>query len=156
MFLIRDILVRIRMRSGSSDSYIWITDPEGPKTKIRNTGTFAPFVTNKKYYRSYKTIENKVFLTIFAWWWKDLDPYLWLTDSDADPGGPKTYGSLHRRKHDNIFGLGFYLYMRGEAKWERQYERWLRRLGNAARIWGNTRPQIRTLLRHWTWNIRNL
>ncbi len=35
----------------------------------------------------------KVFLTIFPWWWKDPepDPYLWLSDSDADPGGPKTY-----------------------------------------------------------------
>jgi hypothetical protein len=24
---------------------------------------------------------------------KDPDPYLWLTDPDADSGGPKTYGS---------------------------------------------------------------
>ncbi len=30
----------------------------------------------------------KVFLTIFVWWEKDPDPYLWLTDSD--PGGPKS------------------------------------------------------------------
>jgi hypothetical protein len=22
---------------------------------------------------------------------KDPDPYMWLTDPDADPGGPKTY-----------------------------------------------------------------
>ncbi len=31
---------------------------------------------------------NKVFLTNFAWWWKDPEPnpYLWLTDPDADPG----------------------------------------------------------------------
>ncbi len=37
--------------------------------------------------RIHKTVENKVFLIIFAWWWKDLepDPYLWL----ADPGGQK-------------------------------------------------------------------
>ncbi len=38
--------------------------------------------------RSQKTVEIKVFPIIFAWWWKDpaLDP-------DADPGGPKIYGS---------------------------------------------------------------
>ncbi len=24
---------------------------------------------------------------------KDLNPYLWLTDPDTNPGGPKTYGS---------------------------------------------------------------
>jgi hypothetical protein len=43
----------------------------------------------------------------FAWWWKNLepeiepdldpdpnpDPYLWLTNPDANPGGPKTYRS---------------------------------------------------------------
>jgi hypothetical protein len=39
----------------------------------------------------YKTVEIKVLLTIFAWWWKDPDPYIWLTD--LDPGGPKIYGS---------------------------------------------------------------
>ncbi len=33
---------------------------------------------------------NKGF-SLFVWWWKDLDPFLWLTD--PDPGGPKTYGS---------------------------------------------------------------
>ncbi len=34
-------------------------------------------------------------LTIFAWWWKDPepDPYLWLADPEADPGGLKAYGS---------------------------------------------------------------
>ncbi len=47
----------------------------------------------KKSYRSHKTVEMKVFLPVFAWWWKDpdLEPYLWLTD--PDPGDPKTYGS---------------------------------------------------------------
>ncbi len=43
--------------------------------------------------KSSKEVANqlKVFLTIFAWWWKDPDPYLWL--ADLDPGGPKTYWS---------------------------------------------------------------
>ncbi len=35
---------------------------------------------DKKAKRSHKTLGMKVFLTIFAWWYKD-------------PGGPKTYGS---------------------------------------------------------------
>ncbi len=34
-----------------------------------------------------------VFLTIFAWWWKDPelepDPYLWLMNPDADTGAQK-------------------------------------------------------------------
>ncbi len=48
---------------------------------------------DKKSKRSHKTVEIKVFLTIFAWWWKDSDPdpHLWLVD--PDPGGPKTCGS---------------------------------------------------------------
>ncbi len=35
-----------------------------------------------------------MFLTIFAWWWKDPDPYLWLTEPETedqkltDPPGP--------------------------------------------------------------------
>ncbi len=54
---------------------------------------------------SHKTVEIRVFLTIFAWWWKDPDPdpYLWLTDPDADPGGPKTYGSY---KSGSVCGSG--------------------------------------------------
>jgi hypothetical protein len=57
---------------------------------IRNTSTFTSFFKHKKSW-SHKTEEIKDFLNIFAWWWKD--PHLWLTDPDADPGGPKTYGS---------------------------------------------------------------
>ncbi len=40
-----------------------------------------------------KTVEIKCFLTTFAWLCKDSepdpDPYLWLSDPDTDPGGPK-------------------------------------------------------------------
>ncbi len=41
---------------------------------------FTSFFKDKKSFRSHKTEEIKVFLTIFVWWWKD-------------PEGPKTYGS---------------------------------------------------------------
>ncbi len=53
--------------------------------------TFTSFFRDKKSKKSQKTVGIKVFLTIFAWWKKDPDPYLLLTD--PDPGGPKTYGS---------------------------------------------------------------
>ncbi len=54
-------------------------------------GTFTPFFKDKKSKTSHKTAGIKVFLTIFASWYKDPDPYLWLMD--PDPGGPKSYGS---------------------------------------------------------------
>jgi hypothetical protein len=49
----------------------------------------------KKLPRSHMTVVIKVFLAIFAQWWKEPephlepDPYLWLTDPDADPVGLK-------------------------------------------------------------------
>jgi hypothetical protein len=48
---------------------------------------------DKKSKRSTKILGIKVFLTIFAWWQKDQDPYLRLEVPDPDPGGPKTHGS---------------------------------------------------------------
>ncbi len=53
--------------------------------------TFTSFFKNKVIKRS-QTVGINVFLNIFAWE-KDPDPYLWLMDPDADPEGPKTYGS---------------------------------------------------------------
>jgi hypothetical protein len=34
-----------------------------------------------------------VFLTIFAWWQKDLDPYFWLMDSDREAKKNGSYDS---------------------------------------------------------------
>ncbi len=63
---------------------------------IRIRGTFWRYMyiifKDKKSNRSHKEVGIKVFLTFFAWWWKDPDPdpdpYLRLVD--PDPGGPKT------------------------------------------------------------------
>ncbi len=70
-------------------------DPVADQDPRIRTSVWRIRISNKNSYRNYKTVEIMVFLTIFAWWWKDPDPdlYLWLTDPDADPGGPKTYGS---------------------------------------------------------------
>jgi hypothetical protein len=105
-FLVVTVLriVTIWYGSGSSDPFLWLTDPD-PALFVSNLqdankklfclllfkGTFASFFTNKRSLRSHKTVEIKVFLTIFAWWWDNPDPHIWLTD--PDPGGPKTCGS---------------------------------------------------------------
>ncbi len=47
--------------------------------------TFISFSKIKGPIEVKKTVGIMVFLTIFAWWWKDLDPYLWLVDPDPDP-----------------------------------------------------------------------
>jgi hypothetical protein len=39
------------------------------------------------------------------------DPYLWLTDPDADPGGPKTYGS-----YDSGSGFGTLVHLHHSSK----------------------------------------
>jgi hypothetical protein len=60
-------------------------------------GTFAYIDLNpltelqKVTVRSHKTVEIKVFLHFF--YLPDPDPCKYITDQDADPGGPKTYGS---------------------------------------------------------------
>jgi hypothetical protein len=53
------------------------------RIRIRNTGTFTSIFITKSHEEVTKTVEIKVFL-------KDPDPYLLLTDPDADPGGAKT------------------------------------------------------------------
>ncbi len=37
----------------------------------------------KKSPKEVAKVEKKIFRIIFAWWWKDPDPYLWLTDKGA-------------------------------------------------------------------------
>ncbi len=76
-----------------TDPYLWLTDLDADPEHW-----YIPFILQiKKSYRSYKSVKLKikVFLTVFAWWWKDpdLNPYLWLTDANPNPWGPKTYGS---------------------------------------------------------------
>jgi hypothetical protein len=48
----------------------------------------------EKVIKSHEIVGIKVFLTNFAWWWKDPgsdpDSYLWLTDPDPNPGRPNT------------------------------------------------------------------
>ncbi len=82
---------------GSSDPFLWLTDPDGDPV--------GPEKHDPEYWYIYIILQRfkeiKVFLIIFAWWWKD--PYLWLRDPDADPGGPKTYGIRMRiRIRNNV------------------------------------------------------
>jgi hypothetical protein len=59
-------------------------------------GTFTSFFKDKKSKRSHKTVGIQVFLTIFAWWQKDPDPFLRLVDADPIPGCPNTTSHLTR------------------------------------------------------------
>ncbi len=101
-FSVRDIFVRIRIRIRilgsvplSSGSGCGSGRPKNIRflririrMRIRNTGKMS---------KKSQKVEIKGFLTTFAWWRKDPDPepdpYLWITDPHADPGGSKTYGS---------------------------------------------------------------
>jgi hypothetical protein len=114
---IHDILVWIRTRIwicgsmpltygsgfGSGSCYFrhWLTRSR-QKTNFKKKffclllfeGTFASFFKDKKSKISLKAVGIKVFLPIYAWWYKASDPdlYLWLMNPDPDPGGPKTNG----------------------------------------------------------------
>ncbi len=100
---IHDILVWIRIRgsmpltngsgSGSPDPSIFIIDLLYIFCILLFEVAFTSFFKDKKSKRSNKTVKIKVFLTTFALWQKDPDPYLWRMDPDPDPGGPKTCGS---------------------------------------------------------------
>ncbi len=93
--------------SGSADPYLGLIDPDPlflsvtfkKATKIYHScfayyllfeGTLTSFFKDKKSQRSHKTVGIKIFLNVFAWWEKDPDPNLWLTD--PDPGHQKSYG----------------------------------------------------------------
>ncbi len=78
--------------SGSEDSYLWLTemdralfisDFQDAQKKfffvfclILFEDIFTSF-SKIKIINSHKTVEIKVFLAIFARWWKNPDPYLW-------------------------------------------------------------------------------
>ncbi len=90
--------------SGSADPCLWLMDPDpaffvidlqdASKKLIFNTIFFCLLLFKGKFtsffkIKCQKESQIKVFLTIFAWWYKDPDPdpYIWLVD--PDPGGPK-------------------------------------------------------------------
>jgi hypothetical protein len=81
------------------------------RIRIRNTG--------KESLRSHKTLEIRVFLTFFAWWRKDPDLYVWLTDSDADPRGLKTYGSVYTTWREKLKG-----YLWWPRSWDQCWSWW--------------------------------
>ncbi len=96
----------VDMDPDAADPCLWLMDPDSDpaifvidlqdrcqqKNNLKNNifllltfwryRTFTSFFKDKKSKRGHKTVGIKVFLTIFAWWWKD-----------PDPGSPKTYGS---------------------------------------------------------------
>jgi hypothetical protein len=94
--------------SGSSDQCFWLIDPDpdpaifvidlqDASKKLIFNKIFSAYYFLKVHLHHFSKIKSqewiKAFLTIFAWWLKDPDPYLWLVDPDPDPGGPKTCGS---------------------------------------------------------------
>ncbi len=90
-------------RSGFCSFHHYRNLQNGPKKKFQSLfritvwfeGIFTSFFKDKKSQISRKwvwyPVEIKVFLTHFAWLWKDPDPYLWLADPDRRD--LKTYGS---------------------------------------------------------------
>ncbi len=98
MLWIRDILIRIRIR-GSVPLIrlciqLWILLFSSLNFKAANKNLLHLHIFSKIKSHKGKTIGIKLFLTVFAWWLKDPDPYLWQIDPVPDPGGPKTYGSV--------------------------------------------------------------
>ncbi len=87
--MIRDILVRSRTRIREAQKHTVRIQ----RIRIRNTDTFN-HSSKIKSHKEIRKRRNQGF-SYYFWWWKDPDtaPYLWLTDPDADSGGPKTYGS---------------------------------------------------------------
>ncbi len=94
------ILGSVPLASGSgSGSCSFRQWPSRCQQKLFSLRFFAYYflkihLYNSSQIKSHKMSQNSRnlgFLTLFAWWWKDLDrdPNLWLTDL----GGPKTYGS---------------------------------------------------------------
>ncbi len=82
--------------SGSTDSYLWLTDLDLDLNLDPDPTTFfSDFKHAKKYFSSYFFLITSVFkhyfspLNTFMRKEKDPDPYIWL---DPEQGGPKTCG----------------------------------------------------------------
>ncbi len=85
--------------SGSSDPYLLLTDPDEDPGGPKHTDPTDPDADSEHWsiyiilqrqiviYKLQNSRSQGFFLSIFASWWKDPepDPYLWLTDPDADP-----------------------------------------------------------------------
>ncbi len=77
---------------GSGDPYLCLTDLDpDPAIFVGDLAHyfFQVYLHNFSKIKEVINIRNQGFSYYFAWWLKDPDPYLWLTD----PGGPETYGS---------------------------------------------------------------
>ncbi len=92
MLGIRDIFVRIRILGS-----VPLTNESGSGCGFRNTGTFTSFFKDKSHKEAKKTVEIKVFCYYFCLMMEGSGAGSVLeivnNGSDADPGGPKTYGS---------------------------------------------------------------
>ncbi len=99
-----DILVRIPIRRSMP-----LTDGSGSRSSFISSLTFKTPTKNYFFYffclllfkdkksKRSRNSRNQGFSLHFCLI-KDPDPYLWLTDSDPDPGGQKTYGSATLQK----------------------------------------------------------
>ncbi len=105
--------------SGSLDLYIWLTDPALFISDLQDANNFySKFFASYflkvhlyhssqiKRHRSKKT-EFQGFLPIFALWWEDPGPDLYLWRTDPDLGDPKSYvsgsGTLVIRERKMLF-----------------------------------------------------
>ncbi len=66
---------------GSSDPYLRLTDPDADPGCPKTYGSGTLVKSQKEVTKQKK---SRFFLSIFAWWWKDPEPYLGLTDPYAD------------------------------------------------------------------------
>ncbi len=98
--------------------------------------TFTLFFKNKRSQRSHITVGIKGCYPIFAWWFKDPDPYPRL--ADPDPRGLKSFGSgsatLFLRKNITV------------PKSLQTYTLWFQCLISAGRLCSP---------RTWSWNAAN-
>ncbi len=122
VFRIRGILVsQIRMRirilgsvpltngSGSCSFRQWLRDVKKKFTNFLCSfiieGTFTVHLHHSSKIKKSQTSKNQHFFHFFACWWRDPNPCIWITDPDADPGGPKTTNPTGGTLPDTTFFL---------------------------------------------------